>query len=285
MSFHFRLLTITLSICILLFAAPLEALKIAHSGDASHFELQAAKEVRRYIFLRTGVAPEVISANRYADLPGGDVIFIASDNRSIITELKSQYGNVDAPDSDNRKGYLIKSIDKDDRKILVIAGADTTATLTAAYRFAELIGCYFNLAGDVIPDQKLSFPLDISDYDEKAQPWFELRGNLPFHNFLAGPDFWNTADYKSFLTQQAKMGLNFFGLHHYPQRGEPSSIEGPEPHVWIGHKNDVNADGTIKEGGAYTTYWASTFRTAENSWSGPPVKTSDFSDGADTLFA
>ena len=285
MSFQSRLLTITLSICILLFAAPLEALKIAHSGDASHFELQAAKEVRRYIFLRTGVAPEVISANRYADLPGGDVIFIASDNRSIITELKSEYGNVDAPDSDNRKGYLIKSIDKDDRKILVIAGADTAATLTAAYRFAELIGCYFNLAGDVIPDQKLSFPLDISDYDEKAQPWFELRGNLPFHNFLAGPDFWNTADYKSFLTQQAKMGLNFFGLHHYPQRGEPSSIEGPEPHVWIGHKNDVNADGTIKEGGAYTTYWASTFRTAENSWSGPPVKTSDFSDGADTLFA
>ena len=65
-----------------MFAAPLEALKIAHSGDASHFELQAAKEVRRYIFLRTGVAPEVISANRYADLPGGDVIFIASDNRS-----------------------------------------------------------------------------------------------------------------------------------------------------------------------------------------------------------
>ena len=24
------------------------------------------------------------------------------------------------------------------------------------YRFAERIGCYFNLAGDVIPDQKLA---------------------------------------------------------------------------------------------------------------------------------
>ena len=41
----------------------------------------------------------------------------------------------------------------------VITGADTVTTLTAAYRFAETIGCYFNLAGDVIPDQKLAYPL------------------------------------------------------------------------------------------------------------------------------
>ena len=280
-----RLLEIFLSGCILLFAVPLKALKIAHSSDASKIEVQAAKEVRRYILLRTGIAPEVISANRYANLPDCDVIVVAADNKSIIAKLKSEYGNVDAPDSDNRKGYILKSINKNDRHILVITGADPVTTLTAAYRFAETIGCYFNLAGDVIPDQKLAYPLDISDYDEKSQPWFELRGNLPFHNFLAGPDFWSKADYKSFMTQQAKMGLNFFGLHHYPERGEPSSIEGPEPHVWIGHKNDVNDDGTIKEGGAYTTYWASTFRTAENSWSGTPVKTSGFSDGANQLFA
>ncbi len=274
-----------LSGCVLLFAVPLKALKIAHSIDASKIEVQAAKEVRRYIFLRTGIAPEVISANRYADLPDCDVIVVGADNKSIIAKLKSEYGNVDAPDSDNRKGYILKSITKNDRHILVITGADPVTTLTAAYRFAETIGCYFNLAGDVIPDQKLAHPLDISDYDEKSQPWFELRGNLPFHNFLAGPDFWSKADYKSFMTQQAKMGLNFFGLHHYPERGEPLSIEGPEPHVWIGHKNDVNDDGTIKEGGAYTTYWASTFRTAKNSWSGTPVKTSGFSDGANQLFA
>ncbi len=246
-----RLLKIIFRACILLLVVPVKALNIAHTSDASTVEQQAAKEVRRYVFLRTGIAPEVISVNRYADLPGGDVIVVAADNQSIITELKPEYGDVDAPDSDNRKGYLLKSISKDGRHVLVITGADTVTTLTAAYRFAERIGCYFNLAGDVIPDQKLAYPLDISGFDEKSQPWFELRGNLPFHNFLAGPDFWSTADYKSFLTQQAKMGLNFFGMHHYPERGEPSSTEGPEPHVWIGYKNDVNDDGTINEGGAY----------------------------------
>jgi hypothetical protein len=258
---------------------------VVYPINGSHTELLAAKEVRRYIFLRTGTAPALAAADSYSNLPDGDVIVVSNGSRTIIAELKQHYGNVDPPSSGNRKGYLIKSIRKDGREILVIAGADTATTLNAAYRFAELLGCYFNLAGDVIPDQRLPFPLKIGHYDEKSLPWFELRGNLPFHNFLAGPDFWSAADYRSFLTQQAKMGMNFFGLHHYPERGEPTSLEGPEPHVWIGHKNDINADGTIKEAGAYTTFWASTFRTADNSWSGTPVKTTDFSDGADRLFA
>jgi len=282
---QFNVLQSILIACILFSALQLNAQTIVHPSDASITEQQAAKELRRYIFLRTGTAPTLAIADNYSSLPAGDVIVVSANARAIITELKQEYGNVNAPDSDNRKGYLIKSISKDGRSVLVITGADTTTTLNAAYRFAELIGCHFNLAGDVIPDQKLCYPLKISGYDEKSQPWFELRGNLPFHNFLAGPDFWSTADYKSFLTQQAKMGMNFFGLHHYPERGDPFSLEGPEPHVWIGHKKDVNADGTIKEAGAYKSYWASTFRPAENSWSGTPVKTTDFTDGADKLFA
>ena len=87
-----RLLKIIFSGCILLLVVPVKALNIAHTSDASTVEQQAAKEVRRYVFLRTGIAPEVISANRYADLPGGDVIVVAADNQSIITELKPEYG-------------------------------------------------------------------------------------------------------------------------------------------------------------------------------------------------
>jgi hypothetical protein len=257
---------------------------VVYPKDASNLELLAAKEVRRYVFLRTGQAPVLASADRYSKLPDGDVIVVSQNSRPLIAELKQDYGSVDAPSSDNRNGYLLKSVKKEGRHVLVIVGADEATTLNAAYRFAELIGCYFNLAGDVIPDRRLTYPLDISNYDEKSQPWFELRGCLPFHNFLAGPDLWSRQDYRSFITQQAKMGLNFFGLHHYPERGEPRSVEGPEPHVWIGHKDDVNADGTIKEGGAYATYWASTYRSSRNSWSGTPVKTTSFSDGADKLF-
>lgn len=260
--------------------------------DASLPEQQAAKEIRRYIFLRTGTAPAMAIADNYSSLPAGDVIVVSADSSIIINELKQDYGNVSAPNSDNRMGYIIKSVSKDGRNVLVITGADSTTTLTAAYRFAELIGCHFNLAGDVIPDIKISFPLDISSYDEKAQPWFEMRGCLPFHNFLAGPDLWETQDYKSFISQQAKMGFNFFGLHVYGEYSEygpgsdpeASEMEGPEPQLWIGHKEDVNPDGSIKDSAAYYSAWASSFRTERNAWSNAPIKASDFTNGADKLF-
>ena len=272
----------------LLFAAclsisELHALSIVYPENSSLVEIQAAKEVRRYIFLRTGSAPALERAGTYASLPTGDVIVVAASTRPIITELKLHYGNVDPPSSDRRMGYIIKSITKGARNILVITGADTHTTLRAAYRFAEMLGCHFNLAGDVIPDNKLAYPISINEYDEKAQPWFELRGCLPFHNFTAGPDLWNTADYKSFISQQAKMGFNFFGLHHY-FRGAPGSKEGPEPHLWIGHRDDVNQDGTIKPEGAYGAYWASSFRP-NRIWDEQPISVSKFTDGTHKLFA
>ena len=126
-------------------ASQLRALNIVYPSDASVVEKQAAKEVRRYIFLRTGTAPVLKTADKHGRLPAGDIIVVAANARSIITELKAEYGNVDAPSSDNRMGYIIKSISKDGRNVLVITGADTYTTLTAAYRFAELIGCPWRL--------------------------------------------------------------------------------------------------------------------------------------------
>ena len=291
--YPFKVLVSLLIAFPLLSASQTYALCIAYPNAASSLEEQAAKEVSRYTFLRTGTAPKLKRVKDYNDLPNGDVIVVAKNASPIITELKVEYGNVDAPNSDDRMGYIIKSIRKDNRNILVITGANTYATLNAAYRFAELLGCHFNLAGDIIPDKKISYPLKISGYDEKSQPWFELRGNLPFYNFTAGPDTWNTADYISFITQQAKMGLNFFGLHYYGRCSAPGELEGPEPHLWMGHKNDVNPDGTIKPEGAYKSYWASSFRSGGNEnedgelehiWGEQPVSVSNFTSGTNKLF-
>ena len=76
-------------------ASQLSALTISCPSDASIVEKQAAKEVRRYIFLRTGTAPQLRVADKYANLPSGDVIVVAANARAIITELKAEYGNVD----------------------------------------------------------------------------------------------------------------------------------------------------------------------------------------------
>ncbi len=112
-------------------ASPIFAVTIAHTDDASTLEKQAAKEVRRYTFLRTGTAPKLKKVNDYNSLPNGDVIIVAQNASPIITELKAEYGNVDAPSSDGRMGYIIKSIRKDSRNIWVTTGADSYATSRA----------------------------------------------------------------------------------------------------------------------------------------------------------
>ena len=135
---------------------------IVYPSQGSHIEAFAAKEVRRYIFLRTGTAPVLAKVTNSKNLPAGDVIVVAENSRPIITELKKGYGNVNAPVSGDRKGYLIKSVRKDGRDVLTITGADGATTLNAAYRFAELLGCYFNLSGDIIPDAKIAYPINIA---------------------------------------------------------------------------------------------------------------------------
>jgi hypothetical protein len=93
---------------------------IIYPTSSSSSEKLAAKELKRYIFLRTGTAPSLTTSDNYIGLPLEDVIVVGVNSSNIITELKEEYGNVDAPNSDNRKGYLIKSFSKGGRNILVI---------------------------------------------------------------------------------------------------------------------------------------------------------------------
>jgi hypothetical protein len=48
-----------------------------------------------------------------------------------------------------------------------------------------------------------------------AEPAFEIRGTLPWHNFLSGPTAWNERDYRAYLDDLAAHGLNFVGFHCY----------------------------------------------------------------------
>ena len=88
--------------------------------------------------------------------------------------------------------------------------------------------------------------------DELKRPLFRLRGIQPFHDFPEGPDWWNRDGYKAILGQLPKLGMNFFGLHTYPEGGV-----GPEPLVWIGLKQDRDEQGAVKF--SYPALWASTY--------------------------
>lgn len=234
------------------FAGLAEAAEIVCPVDAPPRMQLAAKEIRRYTWLRTGELLPIAGT-------GGGI------RLSIDRALAPQQ-------------YRLKSADN----TLTIAGGSDTAVLYGAYAFAETLGVRFDLAGDVIPDGTIA--LAIPALDETHQPWFELRGIQPFHDFLEGPDWWNAEDYKAYLTQMVKMKMNFIGLHSYPWH-KPWKHVPPEPGVWIGLPEDVDAQGRVTF--SYPVSWANTARPgplADNAWGHKPAKTSTFSAGAALLF-
>jgi hypothetical protein len=219
--------------------------------NAPFAEQLAAREVRRYVYLRTG---ELLPITTKAPA-GGDLICIGIDKGLGL------------------QTHELRSVTKGGRTILHITGGSDIAALYGAYRYAETLAVRFYVHGDVIPDQRVPFALP--EINETHEPLFEHRGIQPFHDFTEGPDWWSIDDYKTYISQLAKMRMNWIGFHCYPEGGV-----GPEPLVWIGLPEDVNDDGSVKF--SYPARWAS---TSGGTFGYAPTKTSEFAAGAGLLFA
>ena len=239
--------------------------RIMISRSATVQERFAAREIRRYAYLRTGILAEIRSVGQIPSGEGGIVIGVAGDEwlKTFSASLPGQLGGQD---------YAIKSLASEKKELLVIAGGSPVACLYGAYEFLESLGIRFYLHGDTIPDGRTE--LRLTGLDIVRRPLFEVRGIQPFHDFAVGPDWWDEDDYKLHITQLAKMRMNFIGLHTYPD-GKPYA----EPTVWIGLPEDVAADGTVKA--SYPAYYQN---TKSGAWSHASKKTSQFCLGASQLF-
>jgi hypothetical protein len=125
-----------------------------------------------------------------------------------------------------------------------------------------------------LPDTKAA--LEMPTLDETGKPLFNLRGIQPFHDFPEGPDWWNRDTYKAIIGQLPKMGMNFLGMHTYPE-----SCVGPEPLVWIGPPGETGDGKHVKA--SYPSRHYSTLG-ANGSWGNYAEKTSDYAFGAAELF-
>jgi hypothetical protein len=202
MKYHTRLLLAAATLA----ATPAFADGIVCAPDAPAPVKLAAKEVRRYVYLRTGELFPVEASAR------GKVVSLAVDT-ALGTDA-----------------YRLKT----EGDTLAITGGSPVAVLHGAYAFAEKLGVRFYLHGDVVPDGKIPFALPT--LDETKRPAFAQRGILPFHDFPEGPDWWTNDDYRVVVAQLAKMRMNFIGMHAYNH----------EPLVWRGVARDVNDDGSVK---------------------------------------
>jgi len=261
----------------LLITLPLTAQTIAYPDDGSRVERLAAHEVRRYVYLRTG---ELLPVQPRSSLPAGDAIVVGSEQSRL---LSLTVPSLDVPSTDG--AFVIRSDAGDGRTVLLIAGHDEMGALYGAYRFAEHLGVGFGLAADAIPDGTIA--LDLDGYDEVAIPRFETRGVLPYHDFFPGPDGWTTDDYLTVISQLPKLGMNFIGFHTYMTRygnqwmRDNDYRTGPEPTVWVGLPDDVNADGTVSW--SYPASYAHTHR--ERAWAFSTWDAGELAAGSDDLFA
>jgi Malectin domain len=247
---------------------------IVVASNATNVERLAAKEVRRYLYLRTGALLPLVQCS--GKLPTKiALIVVGQKDRSVVTALIAGDQNLaSSAGSLKPQQYLLRTTNFDNRPVTLITGGDSVGTLYGAYRFAEHLGVRFYLHGDTIPDERIA--LKLPDLDEKGAPLFDVRGIQPFHDFPEGPDWWNADDYKAVIAQLPKLRMNFIGLHTYPQGGV-----GPEPTVWIGLPGDCNRGGTVKFG-----YPSRHFTTANvtGAWGYKPAKTGDYAFDASQLF-
>src|ERR1017187_622905 len=248
---------------------------IVSPRDASWMEQLAAREVRRYVYLRTGRLLPIMPEQK-GTLPGGDLILVARKDRSLIragagAELIASLGSL-APQSYRLKTISSRQSRAASHRVLLLIGGDDAGTLYAAYHLAEVLGVRFYLHEDVIPDEPMEWKLQ--DLDECAAPLFALRGIQPFHDFPEGPDWWNRDDYLAVIGQLPKLRMNFFGLHTYPEE-RPNA----EPTVWIGLASDIGERGQVK-----FSYPSSYMNTLRGNWGYAAEKTSDYVFGSAALF-
>ena len=88
---------------------------IVYPSNGSNTELFAAKEVRRYIYLRTD---QKLTVQGVTSLPSsGDLILVANDNNAMVNSLRGLINHTTAPG-----GIILKSVNSGGRNILVITG-------------------------------------------------------------------------------------------------------------------------------------------------------------------
>ena len=267
-------------------------LVIVTPRGASAMETLAAREVRRYVYLRTGLLVPVVEVQD--TLPGKAAVVVARKDRAIVSAVADARAKETLAGLQDQQ-YLLKTLNPKGRAVVLVSGGDALGTLYGAYRLAEHLGVRFYLHGDVIPDDRLplvlpsaaprkgaeqlqSFserPLRLPPLEDTGKPLFALRGIQPFHDFPEGPDWWNRDDYLAVLSQLPKLRMNFFGLHCYPE----GSV-GPEPAVWIGTPADHDGQGRVTF--SYPSQWTSTDR--KGMWGYQSKPTSDYAFGAARLF-
>lgn len=231
----------------------------------------AAQEMRRYFYLRSGCIAQIKEWQETAK--SSDITFFLCISSKNLPSMPGRDSLIKRIGTLENEAYFITTISDQGKKLHLVVGGNDAGVLYGAYAFAEQMGVRFYLHGDVVPDAPM-IPDAFTAREKTGKPLFSIRGIQPFHDFPEGPDWWTEDDYKAMFSQLLKLKMNFFGLHTYPEGGV-----GPEPLVWIGPKEDIDAAGNVK-----TAYPARHFTSTNGTWGYTRRLTSTYSNKMGDLF-
>ncbi len=170
---------------------------VVYLKQASELERLAAKELQRYLYLRTGALP-VLKGIAFGEAAPARSIIVASIKTIGQSTLS---GLVTIPEGLKEQAYWLQSVAPDQ---LWIVGGSEVATLYGAYQFLRTTGIGFSVEGDYIPDKQTDV-VHLSGFRDLYESAFAQRGILPFSQ---GPDGGAEKDYQTLLIQLPKIGMN-----------------------------------------------------------------------------
>ncbi|MCX6225339.1 MAG: alpha-glucuronidase family glycosyl hydrolase, partial [Bacteroidia bacterium] len=152
---------IVAAVSVILAAAILAACKLISPGnavvvypqEAGPLEEFAARELQRYLYLRTGILADLVRSDS-APAEYGHCFILGNKNRKLFRGLADSADIGRYSENLGEDGFFIKSYTTPHGRQHVIAGGDERGTLYGAYRLLESTGLRYGIDGDVLPDEK-----------------------------------------------------------------------------------------------------------------------------------
>ena len=111
---------------------------------------------------------------------------------------------------------IAREVAPGDSTTVRLSGATPQAVLYAVFDFLERQGAYFGLDGEIYPlDPIPTLNLPPSNQPWQSAPRFEVRGLVPWPDFLNCITVFNREDLRAYLEAMLRMRFNTLGIHVY----------------------------------------------------------------------
>lgn len=137
--------------------------------------------------------------------------YLGAESREIPVTVYVGAAAGSGPAPQTRDAFVVRQTGNGDNLQVAISGQGQ-GVLYGAYAWLERQQWSFHLAGDVAPERWLP---DRSSFTISREPRFAWRGMQLWNYWWPGRDSWGFAEYKAYLDQFPKLGLNQFEFPLY----------------------------------------------------------------------